>query len=199
VLLVAIGVLVGAVAGYAGGRVDLLLSRLIEIVQSIPAFFLILTVVALVPARELHPILAIVIVIALVRWTGVARLVRAELLRERELDFVAAARASGASASRILFRHLLPNAIAPVLVAATFAVAGGILTESAISFLGFGIRHPVPSWGSLLNESRAAEYWWVQVFPGLLIFVTVFCYNVVGEGVRDALDPRMSFDRRPGA
>ena len=189
-LLVAIGTAVGAVAGYAGGRVDLVLSRLIEVVQSVPAFFLIITAVALIPEKTLHPVLAIVVVIALVRWTGVARLVRAEFLKLKELDFVLAARALGLSRRRIVFRHVLPNALGPVLVAAAFSVAAGILTESSISFLGFGIQHPIPSWGSLINESRAVEHWWIQVFPGLLIFLTVFCTNLVGEGIRDALDPR---------
>ncbi|MEX1025620.1 MAG: ABC transporter permease [Planctomycetota bacterium] len=189
--LLTIGIFVGAVAGYAGGKVDLMLSRLIEIVQSVPAFFLILTAVALVPSKVVHPIVAIVIVIAVVRWTGVARLVRGEFLKLKEQDFVVAARASGLSTTRVIFRHVLPNAMGPVLVAAAFSVAAGILTESAVSFLGFGVKDPIPSWGSVLNESKSAEHWWIQVFPGLLIFVTVFCYNLVGEGLRDALDPRM--------
>jgi peptide/nickel transport system permease protein len=189
-VLVVIGVLIGCMAGYLGGWVDVLLSRAIEVVQSIPAFFLILTAVALVPEERMNPILTIVIVIALVRWTGVARLVRGEFLKLKEQEFVVAARALGLRPWRVIFRHVLPNALGPVLVAAAFSVATGILTESAISFLGFGVKHPIPSWGSLLNESRAAQHWWLQVFPGLLIFLTVFCYNLVGEGIRDALDPR---------
>lgn len=191
ILLLLIGVTIGAIAGYFGGWVDLVLSRIIEIVQSIPAFFLILTAVALVPSEFLHPIFAIVIVIALVRWTGIARLVRGEFLKLKDQDFVVAARAGGLSPARVIFRHVLPNALGPVLVAAAFSVAAGILTESAISFLGFGVQHPIPSWGSVLNASKASEHWWIQVFPGVLIFVTVFCYNIVGEGLRDALDPRM--------
>jgi peptide/nickel transport system permease protein len=194
-LLVLIGVVVGSLAGYFGGWVDVLLSRTIEVVQSIPAFFLILTAVALVPERELNPIFTIVIVIGLIRWTGVARLVRGEFLRLKEQEFVLAARALGLPHSRIIFRHVLPNALGPVLVAAAFAVASGILTESAISFLGFGVKHPIPSWGALLNESRAAEQWWLQVFPGALIFLTVLSYNLVGEGFRDALDPRLKVRR----
>ena len=105
--------------------------------------------------------------------------------------FVVASQALGVKAGRIIFRHVLPNALGPVLVAATFAVASGILTESALSFLGFGVKLPVPSWGSLLVESKNPEYWWIQIFPGLLIFITVILYNLVGEGVRDALDPRL--------
>lgn len=191
VLLVLIGVVMGSLAGYFGGRVDILISRVIEIFQSFPAFFLILTAVALIPDDKIHPIFAIVFFIAIVRWTGVARLVRGEFLRLKEQDFVMAARALGLSSRRVIFRHVLPNAMGPVLVAAAFSVAAGILTESGISFLGLGIKAPIPSWGSVLNDSRgSSEFWWMQVFPGLLIFVTVFCYNVVGEGVRDALDPK---------
>ncbi len=191
VLLVIIGVAIGSFAGYFGGRTDMVVSRIIEIFQSFPAFFLILTAVALIPADKIHPIFAIVFFIAIVRWTGVARLVRGEFLRLKEQDFVMASRALGCSAPRVIFRHVLPNALGPVLVAGAFSVAAGILTESAISFLGLGIKLPIPSWGSVLNEARgSAEYWWVQIFPGFLIFLTVFCYNVVGEGVRDALDPK---------
>lgn len=190
VLLVFIGVVMGALAGYFGGRIDMTISRVIEIVQAFPAFFLILTAVALIPEDKVHPIFAIVFFIAIVRWTGVARLVRGEFLRLRDADFAMAARALGFSPGRVIFRHVLPNAMGPVLVAAAFSVAAGILTESGISFLGLGIKQPIPSWGQILNESRDSEQWWIQVFPGLLIFVTVFCYNVVGEGFRDALDPR---------
>ncbi len=191
VLLVVIGVVIGSIAGYMGGLTDILLSRLIEIVQCFPAFFLIITAVAMIPEKTLHPIYTIIFFIAIVRWTGVARLVRGEFLRLKEQEFAVAARALGLSTWRIIFRHVLPNALGPVLVAAAFSVAAGILTESAISFLGLGIKHPIPSWGSLINESRDYEHWWIQIFPGILIFVTVFCYNLVGEGIRDALDPRM--------
>lgn len=191
VLLVLIGTLIGAVAGYCGGRIDFLLSRLIEVVLCFPAFFLILMVVAFTDPDVVPPIIAIVVVIALVRWTGVARLARAEFLRLREMEFTYAAQALGVSARRTIFRHLLPNAIGPILVAGTFSVAAGILTESALSFLGFGVQHPIPSWGSLVNESKSVEHWWIQVFPGLLIFVTVVCYNLIGDAIRDAVDPKM--------
>jgi peptide/nickel transport system permease protein len=189
-LLLALGVTVGALAGYHGGRVDLVLSRVIEVVQCFPTFFLIVTAVALIPERRLHPLFAVVIVIALVGWTGVARLVRAEFLRARELDYVAAARSLGFSSTRIAFGHVLPNVLGPVLVAAAFAVASGMLIESGVSFLGFGVRHPVPSWGALLSESRSLEHWWLQLFPGLLIFAAVLSTHVLGEALRERLDPR---------
>lgn len=186
-ILVLIGTVVGSLAGYYGGWVDIALSRIIEIVQTFPVFFLILILVAFVGPS----ILNIMVVIGLVRWTGVARLVRGEFIRLREQDFVVASRALGVRNTRTIFRHVLPNAMGPVLVAATFSVAAGILIESGLSFLGFGIQLPIPSWGSLFIESRSAEHWWIQIYPGLLIFVTVLLYNLLGEGVRDALDPRL--------
>lgn len=189
-LLTAIGVVLGALAGYLGGKVDLALMRLVEILQSIPAFFLILAALSFTDRSALPPMLAIVLVMALVRWTSVARLVRGEFLRLKEQEFVLAARALGFSGLRIAALHILPNALGPVLVSAAFSVATGILTESAVSFLGLGVKHPEASWGSLINESRSPEHWWVQVFPGLLIFLTVTCYNLVGDALRDALDPK---------
>jgi peptide/nickel transport system permease protein len=193
VLLTVIGVFIGSIAGYFGGWVDVLIMRVIEILQSIPAFFLILASLAFIDPKEVSipPIFIIVVVIALVRWTGAARLVRGEFLRLREQEFVLAANALGFSNMRTIFRHVLPNAISPVLVNAAFSVAAGILTESAVSFLGFGVQHPEASWGSLVNESKSPEFWWIQVFPGVLIFITVTCYNLVGDAVRDALDPKM--------
>lgn len=191
VLLVVIGTIVGSLAGYYGGWIDTVCSRVIEIVQTFPFFFLVLIVVAFVGPS----ILNIMLVIGLIRWTGVARLVRGEFIRLRGQDFVVASQALGARNNRTIFRHVLPNALGPVLVAATFSVASGILTESALSFLGFGVQLPIPSWGALLIESRQAEHWWIQVFPGLFIFVTVMLYNLLGEGVRDALDPRLKVMR----
>jgi peptide/nickel transport system permease protein len=187
VFLVLIGVIVGAVSGYLGGWVDVLLSRIVEIFQCFPPFFLILIVVAFLGPS----ITNIMIILGITRWPGVARLVRGEFLRLRSQDFVVASRALGVPGRRTIFRHILPNAMGPVLVAATFSVASGILTESALSFLGFGVQLPVPSWGSLLIESRSPEHWWIQIFPGLMIFLTVLLYNLLGEGVRDALDPRL--------
>ena len=190
-LLTIIGVIIGSIAGFFGGWVDIAIMRTIEVLQSIPAFFLILLALAFTDPETLNPMFAIVIVIAIVRWTGVARLVRGEFLRLREQEFVVAARALGFSSARTIFRHVLPNAMSPVLVAAAFSVAAGILTESAVSFLGFGIQEPEASWGSIVNESRSADHWWIQVFPGLAIFVTVTCYNLVGDAIRDAMDPKM--------
>jgi peptide/nickel transport system permease protein len=187
VFLVLIGTFFGALAGYYGGKTDMVISRIIEIFQCFPAFFLILIVVAFIGPS----ILNIMLVIGITRWPGVARLVRGEFLRLRNQDFVVASEALGVPQRRTIFRHVLPNALGPVLVAATFAVASGIITESALSFLGFGVQLPVPSWGSLLVESRSPEHWWIQIFPGVLIFATVLLYNLLGEGVRDALDPRL--------
>lgn len=191
VLLTCIGIVIGSLAGYFGGWIDIVIMRFIEVIQSIPAFFLILATMSFTDPEVISPIFAIIIVIALIRWTGVARLVRGEFLRLREQEFVVASQALGFSSLRTIFKHVLPNALSPVLVTAAFAVASGILTESAVSFLGFGIQEPKASWGSLVNVSRDPSHWWVQVFPGLLIFVTVTCYNLVGDAVRDALDPKM--------
>lgn len=188
-IYVVIGIVLGAVAGYYGGWVDVILSRLIEIMICFPTFFLILAVLAFV-GPNIYNIMA---VIGLTGWTGVARLVRGEFLRLRNQDFVAAAHALGASDSRIIFRHLLPNSLAPVLVSATFGVASAILVESSLSFLGFGVPPYVPSWGDML--SGAKEFmdvaWWLTLAPGFAIFVTITAYNLVGEGLRDAIDPRM--------
>lgn len=190
-LLTVIGTLVGAIAGYCGGLTDLFVSRVIEVVLCFPAFFLILIAVAFTDPSVVPPLFAIAAVIALVGWTGVARLARAEFLRLRAQEFVLAAKALGFSHARILFVHMLPNALGPVLVAGAFAVASGVLVESALSFLGFGIAHPVPSWGALASESHSADHWWLQLFPGFFIFVTVVAYNLAGESLRDALDPRL--------
>jgi peptide/nickel transport system permease protein len=184
--LVLIGVVLGALAGYYGGTTDMVISRIIEIFQCFPPFFLILIVVTFLGPS----ILNIMVVLGATRWPGVARLVRGEFLRLRDLDFVVASEALGVPQRRTIFRHILPNAMGPVLVAATFSVASGILTESALSFLGFGVLAPVPSWGSLLSENRSPEFWWIQIFPGLIIFLTVTLYNLLGEGISDALDPR---------
>ncbi len=190
-LLTVIGVTIGSIAGYFGGRIDVAIMRVIEILQSIPAFFLILATMSFTDPETVPPMFAIIVVIALIRWTGVARLVRGEFLKLREQEFVVAAESLGFSSRRTMFKHILPNAMSPVLVSAAFAVASGILTESAVSFLGFGVQAPNASWGSLINESRDPTHWWVQLFPGVLIFLTVTCYNLVGDAVRDALDPKM--------
>ncbi len=187
-IYVLIGIIVGTMAGYFRGWVDMALSRLIEIVICFPAFFLILAVLAFLQPGLLN----IMIVIGVTGWTTEARLVRGEFLRLADQEFVLAAKALGVSNYRIIFRHILPNGLAPLLVAATFGVASAILIESSLSFLGFGISIPVPSWGGILNEARENfRFWWITVFPGLAIFSTVTAYNLIGEGVRDAIDPRL--------
>ncbi|MEX0718055.1 MAG: ABC transporter permease [Planctomycetaceae bacterium] len=188
-IYVMIGVIVGAIAGYFRGWSDILISRAIEIVIVFPSFFLILAIVAFIGPS----IFNIMIVIGLTGWTGIARLIRSEFLRLGEQEFVVAGKALGYSPARIIFRHVLPNAIAPVLVAATFGVAGAILTESALSFLGFGITVPQPSWGGILSAGRDAMMRapWLIYFPGFAIFVTITAYNLVGEALRDAADPKL--------
>lgn len=192
-IYVSIGIVVGAVAGYFRGVCDLVLSRVIEVVICFPAFFLILTIVAFIGPG----IFNIMVVIGLTGWTGIARLVRGEFLRLVDQEFVLAGRALGYSPFRLIFRHILPNALAPVLVSATFGVAGAILTESSLSFLGLGITVPTPSWGGILTSGRDAIFRapWLIVFPGLAIFVTITCYNLVGEALRDASDPRLRGSR----
>ena len=185
-----IGIFLGAIAGYYGGWVDTVILRIIEVVMCFPAFFLILALVALLPPS----IYTVMAALGFLGWTGIARLVRGEFLKLRESQFALAARASGLPDARIIFRHLVPNALAPVLVSATFGVAGAILTESALSFLGFGVPPPTASWGELLNQSQrlaSSGIWWLVAFPGLAIFITVTAFNLVGEGLRDAMDPRL--------
>jgi peptide/nickel transport system permease protein len=185
----AIGVVLGALAGYYGGWVDALLMRFVDIMLCFPTFFLILAVIAFLEPS----IWNIMIIIGLTSWMGVARLVRAEFLSLRERDFVQAARALGARDARVIFRHILPNALSPVLVSATLGVAGAILTESALSFLGIGVQPPTPSWGNMLiaGKQTLGTAWWLSAFPGLAILITVLGYNLLGEGIRDALDPRL--------
>ncbi|MGE5246766.1 MAG: ABC transporter permease [Verrucomicrobiota bacterium] len=184
-----IGLVIGLLSGFYGGRVDAVLMRFVDIMLCFPTFFLILAVIAFLSPS----IVNIMVVIGLTGWLGVARLVRAEALSLRERDFVAAARAQGAGTARIMFRHILPNAMAPILVAATLGVAGAILTESALSFLGIGVQPPTPSWGNILTTGKnyIAFAWWLSLFPGLAILVTVLAYNLLGEGIRDAVDPRL--------
>lgn len=184
-----VGTLVGGVAGFYGGWVDTLLMRLVDVMLCFPTFFLILAVIAVLEPS----IWNIMVVIGITSWMGIARLVRAEVLSLRERDFVLAARALGLSKGRILMRHILPNALAPVLVAATLGVGAAILTESALSFLGIGVQPPTPSWGSILavGKDYIEVAWWLSLFPGLAILVTVLGYNLLGEGIRDAVDPRL--------
>jgi peptide/nickel transport system permease protein len=184
-----IGTVVGLVAGYYGGWVDSLLMRLVDVMFCFPTFFLILAVITL---RQ-PSIVNIMVIIGLTGWMGVARLVRAEVLSIRERDYVLAARSIGCSDARIIFRHIMPNALGPVLVYATLGIAGAILTESSLSFLGIGVPPPTPSWGNILASGKEfLEFaWWLFLFPGLAITVTSLSYYLVGEGIRDAIDPRL--------
>ena len=189
-IAVIIGTFVGLLSGYYSGWVDNILMRFVDIMLCFPTFFLILAVIAFIG----QSIWYIMIIIGLTGWMGVGRLVRAEVLSIRERDYVMAVRALGARDLRIIFRHILPNAMSPVLVSATLGVAGAILTESALSFLGIGVPPPTPSWGNILTSGKDyIEFaWWLTLYPGLAITVTVLAYYLVGEGIRDALDPRLN-------
>ena len=185
-----IGIFAGAILGYFGGKVDFVGMRVVEIMMAIPTFFLIITIVAFFP-RSLFNIM---IIIGITSWTGNARFIRAEFFKLRNQDFVQAAVSQGLPLRSILFRHMLPNGIAPVLVNATFGIAGAIFIEAALSFLGFGVAPPTPSWGQMLSlgvSTTGRFLWWLTLFPGLSIFFTVLAYNLVGEGLRDSLDPKL--------
>lgn len=186
---VLVGTVVGAVAGYFGGVVDDVLMRITEIFMAFPTFFLLITVVSLLP----RSIFNIMVVIGLTSWPGLARMVRAEFLSLREQDFTEAARAIGASDRRIIFRHILPNAMAPIIVSTSLRIGGAILAESGLSFLGLGVQEPFPSWGNILNRGRNFLRYapWITMAPGVFIFITVLCFNFIGDGLRDALDPRL--------
>lgn len=190
-LATVIGLVMGSLAAYYGGKVDLLISRFLEIMMCFPSFFLILAVIAVLDRRS---IVNIMLVIGLTSWTGVARLVRGEMLRQKKMDYVMASVALGASDTRTIFRHILPNAMAPVLVSISFGITGAILTEAGLSFIGFGVTPPTPTWGQLLSETRDSPLanWWLAIFPGVVLFISVLAYNLTGEGLRDALDPRQS-------
>jgi peptide/nickel transport system permease protein len=185
---VLIGIVLGALAGFYGGNIDILIMRFIEIMTLFPSFFLIITIVALYGSS----IWFIMAAIGLTTWTGNARLTRGEVLKVRNMDYISAATSLGLKNRRIIFRHVLPNALAPVLVSGAFEIAGAILTEAGLSFLGFGVAATTVTWGSVLSEARGAtSSWWLAIFPGFMIFITIVAYNLVGEGLRDALDPRL--------
>jgi peptide/nickel transport system permease protein len=186
---IVIGVLLGALAGFYGGWVDNLISRAIEVVLTLPVFFLIITIIAMVQQGSVW---LIMVLIGITGWPGIARFTRGEFLRLRNVEFVSAATALGFKNSRVILRHILPNSLAPVLVSAAFGIAGAILTEAGLSFLGFGVPPTVVTWGSVLNDARNDIHaWWLAVFPGFAIFLAVVAYNLVGDGLRDALDPRL--------
>ena len=185
----AIGIVLGSLAGYHGGTTDAMVMRLVDLMLVFPRFFLLLAVLAF-----LRPsIWTIMTVIGLTGWMSVARLVRAEFLSLKEREFVLWSQSIGATAFRIIWRHILPNAMGPVLVAMTLGIPAAILTESGLSFLGLGVQPPHATWGNILNEGKDAIEigWWLSVYPGLAILITVLSYNLLGEGIRDALDPRL--------
>ncbi len=184
-----IGVLLGAAAGYHGGAVDNVIMRLVDLMLVFPRFFLLLAVLALLKPS----IWTIMAIIGMTGWMGVARLVRVEFLTLREREFVIWSESIGAGALRVVFRHILPNAMAPVLVAMTLGIPAAILTESGLSFLGLGVQPPHATWGNILNDGKDVLEiaWWMTLYPGLAILITVLAYNLMGEGIRDALDPRL--------
>ncbi|OAH98517.1 ABC transporter permease [Methylomonas methanica] len=188
-IALAIGIVVGGLMGYFSGIVDMLGMRLVEIFEDIPTLFLLLTFVAFF-GRSLYMMM---VIIGVTGWSGYARYVRQEFLKLRKQDYVQAAVASGLPLTSILFRHMLPNGVAPLLVAVSFGVAGAILSEATLSFLGLGVVD-APSWGAMLDQAvKSSTFnWWMAVFPGGSIFMTVFAYNLIGEAFRDAIDPRLS-------
>ncbi|MCD6521717.1 ABC transporter permease [Candidatus Calescamantes bacterium] len=191
---VIIGTIWGLVSGYAGGKMDNFLMRIVDIMLCFPSFFLVLALIAFTKPS----IWNIMAVIGVTSWMGVARLVRAEVLSLKEREFILSAKSVGCSHLRIMFRHILPNALSPVWVAATLGVAGAILLESSLSFLGLGVQPPTPSWGSIITEGKdnLEVAWWITLFPGLAILLAVLGFNLLGEGLRDALDPRQIFGRQ---
>ncbi len=186
----AIGIILGAIAGYYRGWVDTVIMRLVDVMLSIPSFFLILAVIAFLTPS----IINVMIVIGLTSWMGVTRLVRAEFLSLNSREFVQASRTLGAKDARLIFMHLLPNSLTPIIVSSVLGIAGAVLMESGLSFLGLGVQAPQASWGNILTDGK--DYiqfaWWLSLFPGLAILITVLGYNLLGEGLRDALDPRSS-------
>lgn len=187
---VLIGIVIGGLAGYYRGWIDIAISRMIEVVICFPSFFLIITIIAFIEKRSIFHVM---LVIGFTGWTGIARLVRGEFLKLADQDFVTSARALGCRGSRIMFAHILPNALGPVLVSAAFGVAGAVLTESSLSYLGFGAPPPTPTWGEMISQGKThiEEAWWLLFYPGVVIFLTVTVYNLAGDGLRDAMDPKM--------
>lgn len=188
-IAVLIGIFFGAVAGYYGGAIDSVIMRFVDMMLCFPTLFLILAVIALLEPS----IFNIMIVIGITNWMGVARLIRAEILTLKERDFVAASKVMGGTDAWVILRHLMPNAIGPVMVSATLGIGGAILVESALSFLGIGVQPPTPSWGNILMDGKSTlgVAWWLTVYPGLFILFTVLAYNLLGEGLRDILEPRV--------
>ena len=196
VITLLIGVPVGAIAGFFGGRVDNILMRITDAALSLPSLLVLILLSAILrevdaPFLKKNPVITIAVVIGMLAWMFTARLVRASYLAIREMDYVTATRALGASNLRIIALHIFPNAIGPVIVESTLEVAYAILEESGLSYLGFGIQPPTPSWGNLLSNAQEylVKYPWLAIFPGLMIFLSVISINYIGDGLRDAFDP----------
>lgn len=187
---VTIGTLLGAISGFLGGKVDALIMRFVDMVIAFPRLVLLITIIALF---ERSSIFLIIAVLALTQWPATARIVRGEALSLRERDFIQAARALGFTRMRIILRHVIPNTMAPVIVAATLGLGNVIVLEAGLSFLGLGLQPPTPSWGSMVASGRGTllTAWWISTFPGVAIVITVVAFNLVGDGLRDALDPRL--------
>ena len=186
---VSLGTIIGVSSGYFGGWVDAAMMRIVDVLIAFPPLFLILIIIATFG----NSIYWIVITLSFTGWMGVARIVRSQVLSLKEQEFILAAKSLGLSNMRIIFRHLAPNTLTPVIIAATLRIGSIILTEAGLSFLGLGVQPPTPSWGNIINEGRDSllNYWWISTFPGMAIVTTVVCFNLIGDGVRDALDPRM--------
>jgi len=197
-----IGVPIGALAGYYGGKTDALLMRLTDAFLSLPSFLVLILLAAMlreveIPIIQRNSVLTISLVIGILSWMTFARLVRAAFLTLRELDYISASRALGASDGRIMLGHILPNGIGVVIVEATLQLGYAIIQEAGLSFLGFGIQQPTPSWGNLINtaQDHFTRYPWLAIFPGLMIFITIISVNYIGDGLRDAFDPYKVLER----
>lgn len=188
-IAILIGIVIGSISGYFSGRIDNILMRFVDIMLCFPVFFLILSVVAYVDPT----IWNIMLIIGLTGWMPVARLVRAEFLSLKEREFVLYEKVIGVDNLTIIFKHMLPNALNPVIVSAAFGIAGAILLETSLSFLGLGVQPPTPSWGNILTSGKdmLGVAWWVSFFPGIFILISVLCYNLIGEGLKDALNPKI--------
>lgn len=188
---VTIGVTLGAIAGYFGGAVDFIIMRIVDIFMCFPFFVIAITLAALLGPSVWN----VILIIGVLSWTSIARIVRAEILSIREMEYIEASKAIGLNWNEIIIRHIIPNVIPSILVTATLAIAGGILTESALSFLGLGVKLPKPSWGNMLSSaqkmSTLKNQWWQWVPPGLSVLLTVLSINFIGDGLRDALDPKI--------
>jgi len=194
ILFMTIGTILGSIAGYYGGRVDAIIMRITDTFMAFPVLVILISIVAIIGPGLRNAMIAI----GLIGWTGVARLVRGQILSVREMDFVLAAQSMGVPKRRILISHILPSIVAPVTVAGSFGIAGAILTEAGLSFLGLGVQVPTPSWGNMLNEAQSIQiiemFPWLWIPPGLMISLCVLAVNFIGDGLRDALDPRMTID-----